>query len=294
MAHRFTGSMPALVTPFKGGKVDFPALERLVEWQIAEGSRGLVPCGTTGESPTLTIDEHHEIVGRVVEVAAGRVPVIAGAGSNDTATACLHVQEAKKAGADAALVIAPYYNKPNQEGLYQHFRTVAEASDLPIFLYNVPGRTVADILPDTVRRLAQLPNIVGIKDASGDVSRTVQAGIDCPDDFCVLSGSDELTLGMMVSGARGVISVTANVAPRLCAEFVAACERDDWGEGLVLAKRLHTLHLAMFAAPSPAPAKYAMAKMGNLADSEVRLPIVPCTDAEKALVDAALELAGLS
>ncbi len=290
---KFSGSMPALVTPFTGGDVDWKALETLVEWQLAEGSHGLVPCGTTGESPTLSIDEHHAVVKRVVEIVAGRVPVIAGAGSNDTSVACMHVREARKAGADAVLVITPYYNKPNQEGIYRHFRAVADAGELPVILYNVPGRTVADVLPETVARLAQVENIAGIKDASGDVARVVQARVECPEDFCILSGADELSLGIMACGGNGAISVTANVAPRLCAQFMDACLQARWADARALGERLHKLHLAMFASPSPGPAKYAMHRMGNLPDPEIRLPIVPSTAEERKMVDAALEFAGL-
>lgn len=290
---KFSGSMPALVTPFDGDRVDYDCLDALVEWQIEAGSGGIVPCGTTGESPTLSIEEHHDVVRRVVDTAKGRVPVIAGAGSNDTLTACMHAKEAESAGADALLVITPYYNKPNQEGIFQHFRAVAEASALPIFLYNVPGRTVADIAPDTVARLSELPNVIGIKDASGDVSRVTEARIDCGDDFCILSGSDELTLGIMVSGGCGAISVTANVAPRECADFMSACQEGRWEEARALNDRLHPLHLAMFADPSPAPAKYAMQRMGRLSSAQVRLPIVECSDAAKAKVDAALAHSGV-
>ena len=292
MAAIFAGSMPALVTPYKDG-VDFACLEALVDWQIEAGSAGLVPCGTTGESPTLSIEEHHQVVRKTIEVAAGRVPVIAGAGSNDTLTAIMHVREAESAGADAALVITPYYNKPNQEGIYRHFRAVAEASGLPIILYNVPGRTVADIAPETVRRLAELPNIAGIKDASGDVSRAVQTRLDCGEGFAVLSGADELTLGIMVAGGDGAISVTANVAPAECAAFMRACREGRWKEARRLNERLHALHLAMFADPSPAPAKYAMQRLGRLTSADVRLPIVPCSEAARRKVDAALESAGL-
>ena len=285
--------MPALVTPFADGKVDHGCLEALTDWQIESGSGGIVPCGTTGESPTLTIDEHHEVVRRVVETAKGRVPIIAGAGSNDTLTACLHARFAEEAGADALLVIAPYYNKPNQEGIFQHFWSVAEASSLPVFLYNVPGRTVADIAPDTVRRLAELDNIVGIKDASGNVARVTEARLDCGEDFCILSGADELTLGIMAAGGSGAISVTANVAPAACAEFVSACQKGDWRAARSMNDRLHRLHLAMFADPSPAPAKYAMQRLGRLTDAGSRLPIVPCSEEAKAIVDQALESAGL-
>ncbi|MBZ6378541.1 4-hydroxy-tetrahydrodipicolinate synthase [Pacificimonas flava] len=290
---RYAGSMPALVTPFSGGKVDYDCLEELVEWQIASGTTGLVPCGTTGESPTLSIEEHHDVVRCVAKAAAGRVPVIAGAGSNDTLTACMHAREAEDAGADALLVIAPYYNKPNQEGMYWHFRSVAEASSLPVFLYNVPGRTVADIAPDTVKRLSELPNVIGIKDASGNVARVTEARLDCGEEFCILSGADELTLGIMVAGGCGAISVTANVAPALCAEFMGHCREGRWDEARALNDRLHRLHLAMFADPSPAPAKYAMKKLGRLADDAVRLPIVECSPRAKEIVDTALAETGL-
>jgi 4-hydroxy-tetrahydrodipicolinate synthase len=264
-----------------------------VEWQIESGSGAIVPCGTTGESPTLSIEEHHEVVKRVAEVARGRVPVIAGAGSNDTHTAILHARFAEEAGADALLVITPYYNKPNQDGIFAHFRAVAEASSLPIFLYNVPGRTVADIEPETVRRLAALPNVVGIKDASGNVARVTEARLDCGEEFCILSGSDELSLGIMVSGGDGAISVTANVAPAECAEFMRLCAVGDWDTARILNARLHRLHLAMFADPSPAPAKYALHRLGRLSSPDVRLPIVPCSDVAKRTVDSALEQAGL-
>lgn len=285
--------MPALCTPFRGGDVDFDCLEALVEWQITAGSGAIVPCGTTGESPTLSIEEHHEVVKKVAEVARGRVPVIAGAGSNDTQTAVLHARFAEESGADALLVITPYYNKPNQEGIYQHFRAVAQATSLPVFLYNVPGRTVADIEPETVKRLAALPNVVGIKDASGNVARVTEARLDCGDEFCILSGSDELSLGIMVAGGDGAISVTANVAPEECAEFMRLCADGHWEDARALNARLHRLHLAMFADPSPAPAKYAMHRLGHLSSPDVRLPIVPCTETAKRRIDEALEQAGL-
>ena len=285
--------MPALVTPFAGGEIDYDCLEALVEWQIGAGTGAIVPCGTTGESPTLSIEEHHQVVRKVVEVAAGRVPVIAGAGSNDTLTACMHARFAQDAGADALLVITPYYNKPNQEGVYRHFRAVAEASDLPIFLYNVPGRTVIDIAPETVARLAEVENVIGIKDASGDVSRVTEARLSCGDNFCVLSGSDELTLGIMAHGGSGAISVTANVAPAECAEMMRLCEKGDWSAARALNERLHPLHLAMFASPSPGPAKYAMQRLGRLQNADCRLPIVECDEAAKARIDAALDHAGL-
>lgn len=292
MTSRFRGSIPALVTPFTADGIDFDAFERLIEWQIAEGSSGIVPCGTTGESPTLSIDEHHEVVRAAVRIARGRVPVIAGAGSNDTATAVAHLRTAEQAGADAALVIAPYYNKPNQEGIFRHFEAASRASNIPIFLYNVPARTASDITPETVERLAGLPGVAGIKDASGDVSRITRTRLKCRADFIQLSGSDELTLGMMVAGAAGCISVTANVAPKLCAEFQAACHGGRWDEARALNERLFPLHVALFADTSPGPTKYALAKLG-MCDARVRLPVVEPSEAAKRAVDAALVHAGI-
>lgn len=286
--------MPALVTPFAGESVDYETLDALVEWQIESGSAGIVPCGTTGESPTLSLDEHHDVVRRVVTQVAGRIPVIAGAGSNDTATGRAHIREAADAGADAVLVITPYYNRPDQAGIYAHFSAIAEASDLPVILYNVPGRTVSDVLPDTVTKLATIPNIVAIKDASGDVTRVTQAMASCPDDFTVLSGADELTLPMMLLGARGAISVTANVAPHLCADMMTACRDARWADARALHDRLYPLHMAMFASPSPAPVKYAMKRLGRLPADGVRLPMVDCDADARRAIDAALAHAGLA
>ncbi len=288
----FSGSIPALVTPFKAGAVDDAAFASLVDWQIAEGSSALVPCGTTGESATLSHDEHHHVIRLCVEVAARRVPVIAGCGSNDTATALAHLARAAKSGADAALVVCPYYNKPSQAGLVAHFRALATASELPILLYNVPGRTVVDMLPETMAEVAGLPNILGVKDASGQIVRVAELRRLCGPDFVQLTGNDESALGYMAAGGQGCISVTANVAPRLCAEFQAACARGDYAAARVLNDRLTPLHLAMFADASPGPAKYALAKAGRIAD-ELRLPILPASAAARAAVDAALAHAGL-
>lgn len=292
MAKRFCGSIPALVTPFRDGKVDFPAFERFIDWQIAEGSAGLVPCGTTGESATLSMNEHHQLIEAAVRAADGRVPVIAGAGSNDTATMVAHIEHAAACGADAVLVITPYYNKPSQEGVYGHFQRAADASDLPVFLYNVPGRTVTDIAPATVKRLAELPAIIGIKDASGNVARVTQTRLDCGEEFVQLSGADELTLGIMAAGGQGCISVTANVAPALCAAFQAACLDGRWDEARALNDRLFPLHLALFADASPGPTKYALEKLGRLT-SDFRLPMTPPSEAARQAVDAALLHAGL-
>ncbi len=288
----FSGSIPALVTPFRNGAVDDAAFTALVDWQIAEGSSALVPCGTTGESATLTHDEHHHVIRLCVEAAGGRVPVIAGCGSNDTATALQHLARAATSGADAALVVCPYYNKPSQAGLIAHYTALSAASLLPIIVYNVPGRTVADLLPETLAEIATLPNIAGIKDASGRLERVGLQRAACGPDFCQLSGNDELALGYMASGGHGCISVTANVAPRLCADFQAACAAGDFAAARDLDARLLPLHLAMFADASPGPAKYALAKAGRIAD-ELRLPLLSASPAARAAVDAALAHAGL-
>jgi 4-hydroxy-tetrahydrodipicolinate synthase len=289
----FSGSIPALVTPFRGGAVDEAAFRKLVDWQIAEGSSALVPCGTTGESATLSYDEHYRVIELCVEVAAGRVPVIAGCGSNDTAIAKQHMAKAKELGADAALVVAPYYNRPSQAGLIAHYRALAEASDLPILLYNVPGRTVVDILPSTVAALADVPTIVGIKDASGNLARCADHRLSNGDDFCQISGNDDMALAFNAAGGVGAISVTANVAPKLCAELQAACATGDYAKAREINDRLHPLHGALFADASPGPTKYAMAKLYNWLTDEVRLPMTPPSSAACAAVDAALAHAGL-
>lgn len=291
----FSGSIPALVTPFRDGAVDERAFRRLVDWQIENGSSALVPCGTTGESATLDNDEHHRVIGWCVEQAAGRVPVIAGCGSNDTRTALWHMQVAKDLGADAALMVAPYYNRPSQTGLIAHFSHLAESCDLPIVLYNVPGRTVTDIQPATVIELAKkFPDrIVSIKDASGDLQRVVQHRMALGAGFNQLSGDDPLALAGYVLGQTGCISVTANVAPKLCAEFHAAAAAGEWEQARALNERLFPLHKALFADASPAPTKYALAKLHDWLTSETRLPIAPCSEEGKKAVDAALESAGL-
>jgi 4-hydroxy-tetrahydrodipicolinate synthase len=291
----FSGSIPALVTPFRDGSLDEPAFRRLVDWQIDSGSSALVPCGTTGEASTMDNAEHYRVIELCVEQAAGRVPVIAGCGSNDTRTALGHLQAATERGADAALCVAPYYNRPSQAGLLAHFSHLAEHSDLPIVLYNVPGRTVTDILPDTVVDLARrFPGkIVGIKDASGDLQRAVQHRIGAGETFCQLSGDDPLALGGYAFGQVGCISVTANVAPKECAEFHAAAAAGDYAKARGLNERLFPLHKALFADASPSPTKYALAKLHNWLTAETRLPIAPCSEAARKAVDAALNAAGL-
>lgn len=293
MSNRFFGSIPALVTPFAGGKVDFAGFEAFVEWQVAEGSNGLVPCGTTGESSTLSVAEHRAVTEAAIKVAAGRVPVIAGCGSNDTACAVDHVRHAEHAGADAALVVNPYYNRPSQEGLYAHFKAVAEATALPIILYNIPGRSGVDIAPATMRRLAEIPNIIGVKDATGVLGRISEQRMNCGKDFVQLSGNDDMSLGIMASGGSGCISVTANVAPRLCADFQRACREKRWDDALAYQDRLYPLHAALFTDASPGPAKYALQKLGHCSQ-EMRLPMTPPHEASRCAVDAALAHAGLS
>ncbi|HEY6814745.1 MAG TPA: 4-hydroxy-tetrahydrodipicolinate synthase [Croceibacterium sp.] len=292
----FFGSIPALVTPFRDGALDEAAFRRFVDWQIAEGSSALVPCGTTGESATLDNDEHHKAIGWCVAQAAGRVPVIAGCGSNDTRTALWHMEVARDLGADAALMVAPYYNRPSQDGLLAHFSFLAESCDLPIVLYNVPGRTVTDMLPATVIELARrFPGrIVGIKDASGDLQRVVTQRVGAGPEFCQLSGDDPLALAGYVLGQVGCISVTANVAPRLCAEFHAAAAAGDYDTARVLNERLFPLHKALFSDASPSPTKYALAKLHDWLGAETRLPIAPCGEAGRKAVDAALESAGIA
>lgn len=289
----FSGSIPALVTPFRDGALDMQAFARLVDWQIKEGTSALVPCGTTGESPTLSFDEHYRIIDACIEAAAGRVPVIAGCGSNDTATAIRHMRHAQAAGASAALIVAPYYNRPTQEGMLAHFRALADASDLPIVVYNVPGRTVADISAETMCKLAEIPTVVATKDASGDLARVTMHRAGAGADFCQLSGNDDLWLPHAVLGGAGCISVTTNVAPRLCADFAAACAAGDWARALVLHDRLFPLHKAMFTDASPAPVKYALSRVHDWFSPDVRLPIIPASAASRAAVDAALVSAGV-
>ncbi len=281
------GSIPALLTPMRGGKVDEAAFRKLISWQIAEGSHGLVPCGTTGESPTLSHEEHRRVVEICVEEANGRVPVIAGAGSNSTAEAISLVQHAKKVGADAVLCATGYYNKPSQEGLYRHYAALAEAVDIPILLYNIPGRAIVDISVETMGRLAKIANIIGVKDATANLARPIRERAACGRNWRLLSGEDATTLGYMVQGGHGFISVTANVAPKLCAEFQNACLQGAWERALQLQERLMPLHDALFVEPSPAPVKYAGSLLGLCTD-EVRLPLVAATESARAVIRAGL------
>jgi 4-hydroxy-tetrahydrodipicolinate synthase len=291
----FSGSIPALVTPFRDGTFDERAFRRLIDWQIEQGSSALVACGTTGEASTISNAEHHRVIEVCIDQAGGRVPVIAGCGSNDTNNALLHMRFSGKAGAAAALCVAPYYNRPGQAGLIAHFSHLAENSDLPIVLYNVPGRTVTDIEPETVCALARKfpERIRGIKDASGDLSRVVDHRMGISKDFCQLSGEDELALMANAAGATGCVSVTANVAPKLCAEFQAACAADDLTLARELNDRLYPLHRAMFGDASPAPVKYALSRVHEWITPEVRLPLVECSERAKKAVDEALAHAGL-
>lgn len=289
----FTGSMPALVTPFTpDGELDRDTLKKLVNWHVEQGSNGLVPVGTTGESPTLNHDEHRQVVEDVVAAAAGRIPVIAGAGSNSTREAIGLVRHAAEVGADAALVVTPYYNKPTQEGLIAHFAAVVEAVDLPIIIYNIPGRSVVDMLPETMGRLARLKNIVGVKDATGRLERVSCQRITCGKEFLQLSGEDATALGFNAQGGRGCISVTANVAPKLCAEFQQATLAGDYVRALEYQDRLMPLHIAIFIEPGLVGVKYAMSRLG-LCEDRVRLPLVPLSGSVRSQIDAALEHAGL-
>ncbi|WP_271949723.1 4-hydroxy-tetrahydrodipicolinate synthase [Ruegeria faecimaris] len=288
----FKGSMPALVTPFSNGELDLGTLKRLVEWQIQEGSTGLVPVGTTGESPTLSHEEHETVVAEVVNAAAGRVPVIAGAGSNNTVEAIRFVQFAQQVGANAALVVTPYYNKPTQKGLIQHFRTLHDCADIPIIIYNIPGRSVIDMTPQTMGELAELPRIVGVKDATGDLGRVSQQRASCGPEFCQLSGEDATALGFNAHGGVGCISVTANVAPKLCAEFQQATLQGDYAKALTYQDRLMPLHEAIFIEPGLVGAKYALSKLG-LCSEEVRSPLTTLDDSTKTAIDAAMNHAGL-
>ena len=288
----FQGSMPALVTPFRDGALDVETLRALVEWQIAEGSSALVPVGTTGESPTLSHAEHEQIVEEVVRAAAGRVPVIAGAGSNSTIEGIRLIRHAEAVGATAALVVTPYYNRPTQAGLVAHFRALHDACGLPIIIYNIPARSVVDMAPDTMGELARLPRIIGVKDATGDVARVSRQRQTCGADFVQLSGEDASALGFNAHGGVGCISVTANVAPRLCAEFQAATLRGNYPRALELQDLLMPLHTAIFLEPGVAGAKYGLSLLGRCSD-EVRLPLVGLTETTKAAIREAMEHAGL-
>jgi len=289
----FFGSIPALVTPFSGGRVAEDTFAEFVEWQISEGSNALVPCGTTGEVATLTADEHRELIARTVRVANGRVPVIAGCGTYSTAVSIERIRAAADVGADAALVVVPYYNKPSQAGLAAHFSAIADASTLPIVVYNVPSRTVADISVETLAEVAGHPKIVAVKDATGNLGRVSAQRLACGEEFIQLSGNDDMALGFNAMGGVGCISVTANVAPRLCAEFQKAMKAGRWDEALKLQDRLYPLHAALFTDASPAPTKYALTRVRPGFPAALRLPLVEASDASKRAVDAALDHAGL-
>ena len=289
----FSGSIPALVTPFSGGRVAEDTLREFVEWQIDEGSNGLVPCGTTGEVATLNEDEHRQVIAAVVEVAKGRVPVIAGAGTYDTAASIDRARAAAEVGADAVLVVVPYYNKPSQAGLVAHFTAIADASPLPIVVYNVPSRTVADISVESLATIAKHPKIVAVKDATGNLGRVSAQRLACGEQFIQLSGNDDMALGFNAMGGVGCISVSANVAPKLCSEFQKATREGRWDDALKLQDKLYPLHAALFTDASPAPTKYALSRIRNDFPAEARLPIVEPSEASKRAVDAALEHAGL-
>lgn len=288
----FKGSIVALITPFRDGQVDQEALRRMVDWHIEQGTNGIVPCGTTGESPTLSHEEHKQVVEIVVEQVAGRVPVIAGAGSNNTIEAVDFTRHAKEAGADATLHVAGYYNRPSQEGLYQHFKAISDAVDLPIIVYNIPPRAIVDILPETMVRIAALKNVVGVKDATADLSRPSKERMLIGKGWNMLSGEDGTALGYNAQGGHGCISVTANVAPKLCSEFQAACADKDFELALEYQDRLMPLHVALFSEPSPAPTKYAASLLG-LCQADARLPVVPISEATQEKVQKAMRHAGI-
>lgn len=288
----FKGSFTALITPFRNGDVDEDAFRRIIEWQIGEGTHGLVPVGTTGESPTLSHAEHKRLVELTVETAKRRVPVIAGAGSNSTREAVDFTKHARKVGADAVLVVTPYYNKPTQEGLFQHFKAINDAVDIPIIIYNIPGRSVVDMSVDTMTRCFDLKNVVGVKDATANLARASQQRAAMGAQFNMLSGEDATALGFMAHGGHGCISVASNVAPRLCAEFQNACLAGDYKAALALQDRLMPLHDALFCESNPGPVKYAASRLG-LCSAEARLPLVPITQASQRIVDAALARVGL-
>lgn len=288
----FTGSYTALITPFKNGKVDEESLRRFVEWQISEGTHGLVPTGTTGESPTLDFDEHKRVIEVTIEVARGRVPVIAGTGSNSTDEAIELSVHAEKAGANGLLIVAPYYNKPTQEGLFQHFKAINDAVGIPILIYNIPARSIVDISVPTMARMFELKNVVGVKDATANLARVSQQREAMGPEFNQLSGEDATALGFMAHGGHGCISVASNVAPRLCAEFQNTCLKGDYKTALVMQDRLMHLHDVMFVETNPGPVKYAVSQLG-LCSAEMRLPMVPVCEATKQAVDAAMVKVGL-
>lgn len=288
----FSGSFTALITPFRDGGVDEKAFQEFVDWQIQEGSNGVVPVGTTGESPTLSHDEHKRVVELCVEVAKGKVPVIAGAGSNSTSEAIDLTRHAKSAGADAALVVTPYYNKPTQEGLYLHYKAIAEAVDIPIIIYNIPGRSIVDMSVDTMGRLAKLSNIVGVKDATNDLARPLATRVAIGAEFCQLSGEDATIAAFLAQGGHGCISVTSNAAPRLCSDLHKAWQAKDIDKVGEIRDRLMPLHQALFCESSPGPVKYAASLLGKCTP-DTRLPMAPIAEASRARVDAAMRTAGL-
>lgn len=290
----FFGSIPALVTPFSGGRVAEDTFRELVDWQIAEGSNALVPCGTTGESATMSAEEQRRVIEITVEVAAGRVPVIAGCGSNNVAHAIEYLHAAKDVGADAALVVMGYYNRPSQAGMVAAFKALSDASALPIIVYNIPSRAVVDISVETLAEIAKLPNIAGVKDATGNLGRVTAQRFASGEDFIQLSGNDETALAFNVAGGVGCISVTANVAPRLCADFQKAMREGRWDEALRLQDRLYPLHTALFTDASPGPVKYALSRVRPGFPTELRLPMVEASDASKRNVDEALAHAGVA
>jgi len=287
------GSITALVTPFRDGQVDEQAFQDFIDWQIDNGTHGLVPCGTTGESPTLSDAEHKRVIALCVEAAAGRVPVIAGAGSNETRIAIRYSKHAKELGADAALVVTPYYNKPSQEGIYQHFKAIADEVDIPIVVYNVPSRSVTDISNETMGRLSTLPTVIGCKDATGDISRVTTITDLCGEDFIQLSGDDPTALGHAVHGGRGAISVGSNIAPAQYAAFHDACLSGDYAKAGNIHGKLDRLHKDLFMDPSPAPTKYGLSLLGKIT-ADVRLPITPCRPETKETVQAAMKRAGVA
>ena len=288
----FQGSYVALITPFQNGAVDEGAFESLVDWQIREGTQGLVPCGTTGESPTLSHAEHERVTELCIAAARGRVPVLAGTGSNSTVEAISLTRHAKEAGADGVLVVTPYYNKPTQEGLYQHYKAIHDAVDIPIVIYNIPGRSVVDMSVETMARLNELANIVGVKDATNDPARPLKTRIACGAEFRQLTGEDAAVLGLLANGGHGCISVTANVAPAMCAQLHNAWSANERDRALAVQERLMPLHEALFAETSPAPVKYAASLLG-LCSAAVRLPLVEPTPATKERVEAAMRAAGI-
>lgn len=289
----FRGSITALITPFtENGEIDWNAYDQFVEWQIDQGSHGVVPCGTTGESPTLSHDEHKQLVKRCVEIVAGRVPVIAGSGSNNTAEALDLTQEAKDDGADAALIVTPYYNKPTQDGLYAHYKKLSESVDIPIIIYNIPGRSIVDMSLDTMAKLAELPNIIGVKDATADLARPLALRNRVGDDFCQLSGEDATATAFLAQGGHGCISVTSNVAPALCSQMHEAWQSDNKAGMEKCRDLLAPLHHALFVESSPAPVKYAASRL-NLCTDHVRLPLVKASESCRKIVDQALEYAAL-